>query len=408
MSSNTNGKPSPLVAVFVISDLEFGGLQRQIINVANYMDEERCRVYICSLAECVPMASVLKHREQRLKIILRRSRFDLSVVPRLARLLRETGADIVYNNLFDSTIAGRLAGRWARRPAVIDSEANTNYKLKRIEAVAFRLTRWCNDMTIANSRAGAAWQSRLLGQSADTYRVVYNGVDTDRFHPREAAAARASLGLSGAEPVMGMFASFKPQKNHIVWLRAARRVAERFPDLKLLFVGDELFKGGSNSTEYKKNLSQAVDDLGLRSRCLFAGNRPDVENYYNVCAATVLPSLYEGMPNVALESMACGVPVIATDVADNAYLIPDGQAGFIVPVNDEDALADRVCRLLADSPLRQRLSGYAREWMAREFSCKKFADNTLAVFQEALARRSGRRPAGLREGALSGHNPSSI
>lgn len=381
-----------MVAVFVISDLEFGGLQRQILNVANYMNERQCQVYLCSLAECVPLAAVLKDRDRRLKLILRKAKFDFTVVPRLARFLRQVRADVVYNNLFDATIAGRLAARLARRPVVIDSEANTDYKLKRSNAIALRLTRWCNDMTIANSRAGAAYQSRLLGQPADSYRVVYNGVDVERFKPTEVSRIRQELGLKENQPVVGMFASFKPQKNHPLWLRAARKVIDRVAGVKLMFVGDELFKGGSNSLAFKKTISRTVDELGLREHCLFLGNRPDVENYYNICDVTVLPSLYEGMPNVALESMACGVPVIATNVADNASLILDGRTGYVIPLGDEEILAGRVCRLLLDQNLREQMSKQAQAWMAGEFSCRKFADNTLAVFKEAIALRDGRRP----------------
>jgi glycosyltransferase involved in cell wall biosynthesis len=392
MSREAAKNGSPLVAVFVISDLEFGGLQRQILNVANYMDEQQCQVYLCSLADCVPLADVLKNRESRLKLILRRSRFDFTVVPRLTRFLRQVRADVVYNNLFDATIAGRLAGRIAGRPVVIDSEANTDYKLKRLDAIALRLTRWCNDMTIANSRAGAAYQSRLLGQPPGTYRVVYNGVDVERFKPIEVSQLRRELGLKENQPVVGMFASFKPQKNHPLWLRAARKVLDRIPDVKLMFVGDELFKGGSQSLAFKKTIRDAVDQLGLERHCLFLGNRPDVENYYNLCDVTVLPSLYEGMPNVALESMACGVPIIATNVADNASLILDGRTGYVIPVGDEQILADRVCQVLLDRSLREQMSRHGQAWMAGEFSCRKFADKTLAVFKEALAFRAAGHP----------------
>ncbi|HEX3716450.1 MAG TPA: glycosyltransferase [Verrucomicrobiae bacterium] len=401
MKSQPHSVHAPLVAVFVISDLEFGGLQRQIVNVANYMDDNLCQIYLCSLADCVPLSAVLRDKEKRLKLILRRGKYDFTVVPRLARFLREVQADIVYNNLFDATIAGRLSGRWAGRPAIVDSEANTDYKLKFSNAVALRLTRWCNDVTIANSRAGAAYQSRLLGQSPETYRVVYNGVDVERFKPGNSSALRAELGLKESQPVVGMFASFKPQKNHPLWLRAAKKVVERIPDVKLVFVGDELFKGGSNSLEFKKTISKTVDDLGLRPHCLFLGNKSDVENYYNICTLTVLPSLYEGMPNVALESMACGVPIVATNVADNAHLIRDGQTGFVIPLGDDQILADRVCQLLLDPSLRQRMSQEGRRWMAGEFSCRKFADKTLAVFREAIVLRTTGRLIPQREGLVS-------
>ena len=379
-----------MVAVVVISDLEFGGAQRQVVELANSMNENHCRIYVVSLADYVPLADSLKNRDARFKFILRRSRFDFSVVFRLARFLREVRADIVHSYLFDATIAARLAGRLARRPVVIDTERNTDYTLKKIEAVAFRLTRWCNDMTIANSRAGAAFNSRVLKQPLSIYRVVHNGVDTERFQPRDRSQLRAELGIKPDELIVGMFASFKPQKNHPLLLKAARKALDQGAQFRLLLVGDELYKGMSNSVEFKQTIQKTVDDLQLRPHCIFAGTRKDVERYYNVCDITALPSLFEGTPNVALESMASGVPVVATNVSDNSYIVPDGRAGFVVELNDEDAMANRLVRLLKDKALRESVSRSAREWVLEEFSCARLAEKTLAIYREAVQMRAAR------------------
>jgi glycosyltransferase involved in cell wall biosynthesis len=154
-----------------------------------------------------------------------------------------------------------------------------------------------------------------------------------------------------------------------------------------LFVGDELYMGMSGSVSYKYEVEALVDDLGLRKNCIFAGNKQDVENWYSLCDLTVLPSLFEGTPNVALESMACGVPVVATDVSDNRFVIPDERAGFIVPLDDEACLAERICRLLEDASLRSRMSATAREWVTAEFSGPRLAEKTADVYEELLQSR---------------------
>jgi len=401
MSNSLQQPRSPLVAVVVISDLEFGGAQRQVVELANSMNENHCQVHVVSLADYVPLADSLKNRQERFKFILRRARFDFSVVFRLARFLRQVRADIVHSYLFDATIAARLAGRLARRPVVIDTERNTDYVLKRKEAIAFRLTRWCNDMTIANSRAGAAFNSRALNQPLSIYRVVHNGVDTDRFQPRPQSQLRAELGIQPHELVIGMFASFKPQKNHPLLLKAARKVLDLGVRFRLLLVGDELYKGGSNSVEFKQRIQKTIDDLNLREHCIFAGNRKDVERFYNVCDITALPSLFEGTPNVALEAMASGVPVVATNVADNAYIVPDGRAGFIVELNDEAAMADRIGCLLNDKSLRESMSRSARAWVLEEFSCARLAEKTLAVYREAVQIRAAGKSVAFQPATLS-------
>ncbi|HEX4121059.1 MAG TPA: glycosyltransferase [Verrucomicrobiae bacterium] len=379
-----NAQERPIVAVLAVSDLEFGGAQRQIVELVNNMDPAVCELHVCSLSDYVPLAKAMRLGAGRLNFVLRRFRFDFTVVPRLARLLKKVKADVVHSYLFDATIAARLASLLARRTAVIGSERNTDYKFKRSDFLALKATQRWNDLTIANSRAGANFNSRVFHEPLSRYCVVHNGVDVTRFDRRDPARIRQELGLAPDQPVIGMFASFKPQKNHPVWLAAARQVIQRVPNAKLMFVGDELYKGGSDSIEFKKSINQTVDDLGLRDHCLFLGNRLDVEDCYNACTLTVLPSLYEGTPNVVLESMACAVPIVASNVSDNAYIVRDGETGFVVPVNEEVTLADRVCRILLDPALRRRLADEARSWVVREFSCRRLAEKTVDAYRKAL------------------------
>lgn len=380
----------PRVALVVISDLEFGGAQRQVVELANNMDLERFEVHVACLHDYIPLAAKLTHSSRRVHVIRRRHKFDFTVVPRLARLIRRLGATVVHGYLFDAEIASRLAGRLTGA-AVIGSERNTNYRMKRINLAAYRATRLCHDLTIANSNAGADFNSHLLGQPRHLYRVVHNGVDADRFQPGTEPKLRAELGIPVGDRVVGMFASFKPQKNHPLLLRAAVKILAEIPNTRFLFVGDELFMGMSGSVDFKRAILALVDELGLKHRCTFAGNRKDVERCYRACDVTVLPSLFEGTPNVALESMASGVPVVLTDVSDNSYVVPDGQAGFVVPVGDESRLAQCIIRLLRDDQLRADLGRQARAWTVAEFSGRRLAEKTADVYEEAIALRAPSR-----------------
>ena len=383
--------PEPLRLVLVISNLEFGGAQRQVVELANNLDAQRVEVLVCSLSSYVPLGTSLQRREARLRIIEKRFKFDVSVVPRLARLLRAHRADVVHSYLFDADIAARLAGRLARTPVVVGSERNTDYSLKRRQLFAYRATFGAVDLVIANSHAGAAFNRTTLGHDAAIYRVVHNGVDTERFTPADAVQARRDLGLDGDTPVVGMFASFKEQKNHPLFFAAAQLVRQRCPRVRFMLVGDELHAGMHGSRDYKQLMDRRIDELGLRDHCLLLGNRADVERLYPACHVSVLPSLFEGTPNVALESMACGVPAVVTDVADNRLIVPDGQAGFVVPLGDEGALAERIVRLLQDDPLRTRMGQDARLWVEQHYSSQRLAEKTATVYREGLAMAGRRR-----------------
>ncbi len=376
----------PFVVVLVISNLEYGGAQRQVVELVNNADPARCNMHICSLSAYVPLAERLHDRHRSLHVVQKRFKFDVSIVPRLARLLRKLRADVVHGYLFDAQIAARLAGWIAGTPVVVGSERNTDYHVKRRQLLAYRLTRRLVDAVIANSRAGAAFNRRMLGHDPAQYRVIHNGVDPDRFRPRDPSAARAALGIAVEERVVGMFGSFKAQKNHPMLLAAAVDVLQRCPRTRFLFVGDELYAGMRGSTEYKRFIRTLVEELGIRERCLFLGNRDDVEQLYSACDLTVLPSRYEGTPNVVLESMACGVPVVCTEVSDNAQIVPHGRAGYVVPLDDQAALADRILELLQDEPIRRRMGADAREWVVREFSTASLVRKTVDVYEQLLQR----------------------
>jgi glycosyltransferase involved in cell wall biosynthesis len=385
LSARKNGTTQQSkVALLLISSLEFGGAQRQVIELANNMDPEKYEVHVCSFADYVPLADTLRNAGERLHIIRKAHKFDFRVVPKLARLMRKLNVDVLHTFLFDAEFYGRLAGRLARIPAIIGSERNTDYVSLRRHHWAFRLTRSCTSLIIANSRAGADFNSRTFGVPASKFRVVYNGVDTRRFQPADSSGLRRQLGLSSRHRIIGMFGSFKAQKNHPLLLRAAKQVVTAFPDARFLFVGDELYMGMTDSVSCKQQILALVKELGLSNYCLFPGNQSDVENWYPLCDLTVLPSLFEGTPNVALESMACGVPVVATDVSDNSIVIPDGRTGFIVPLHDEEAMAERILRLLTDESLRRRMSEDARNWAVSQFSGPRLAEKTAQIYDEAL------------------------
>ena len=283
--------------LLVISNLEYGGAQRQVVELANHMDTDRFDVHVCSLSPYVPLSSVLTDADRRLHIIHKKFKFDLSVAWRLARLMKRLGTEIVHGYLFDAEIATRLAGQIARQSVVIGSERNTDYFLKKIQLATYRVTRPWVDLVIANSNAGAAFNRRTLGHAESQYRVIHNGVNIELFRRVDGGPVRRELGFADNDFVVGMFASFKEQKNHPLIFAAAKRVLEKTSDAMFLFVGEELHRGMHGSDAYKRSMDELVVKLGIGERCKFIGNRDDVAQVYSACDITVLPSLFEWPPN---------------------------------------------------------------------------------------------------------------
>jgi glycosyltransferase involved in cell wall biosynthesis len=374
-----------ICVALVVDDLGYGGAERQVIELANNIDRNRFDVHVCTLGNHLPLRSQLKLAEHNLHVIARKIRFDFTVVLRLAHLLRELKADIVHGYLFSAEIASRLAGRIAGTKLIIGSERNANrIEIRKSNVLAYRVTQRCVDMIIANSHAGAESHRRTFNRPASGYRVVHNGVDTERFRPGDGTAIRNKLGIRKESSVIGAFANFKKQKNHAMLFRTFRVVLESFPEAQLLLVGDEPTDSKGRLVSYRTQLDQLVDELGIRQQCVFLGHQNHTEHIYPACDITVLPSLHEGTPNVLLESMACGVPVVATNVCDNHYIIRDGETGHLMEVGDETGMARQITRLLADRARRQAMGRNGREWVMREFSTKRLAEKMEAIYIDLL------------------------
>ena len=384
IASSDQGRINVLL---LISSLEHGGAERQVVELANHMDENRFDVTICSLSKHVPLAAGLRRRDQRLVIIPRHRRFEWKPILGVASLMRERKIHLVHCFLFDAEMIGRIAARLARLAAVVASERNTDYQRPRLHAWSLRLTRSWFDVMIANSESGKRFNIRTLGLSSSRIHVIRNGVDVAKFRPLNVSVLRRHMRIPSTAPVVGMVAAFKKQKRHEDFFILAGRVLQRFPACKFLCVGEPLRENLQGSEDYHEEVKSMVRANGLVKHVLFLGHRQDMPEIYNLCDVTVLTSSREGTPNVLLESMACGVPVVATDVSDNVHLVPGGDVGYIVGVGQVDEMGDRVCHLLADARKRQERGRVAREWIVREFSAHALARKTEAVYVDILKKK---------------------
>jgi glycosyltransferase involved in cell wall biosynthesis len=387
----------PARVLFVVSSLEHGGAERQVVELVRGLDPARFEAFVCSLSDDVPLALALPDRA-RLAVVRKRFRFDAATVPRVARVMRRLGPDLVHAFLFDAEIVARAAARLAGVRVVVASERNSDYRRPLVQRAALRLTRRWVSALVANSEAGRLFAIRTQGLSPEKVHVIHNGVDVERFRPGDAAEARRSLALEAGVPVVGMVASFKPQKNHLMFAEVARRVLSARPDALFLCAGEPLRGAGGpfslrsgtgahrHVAAYHREVSRALEQGGLAGRCRLLGQVPDIERVYRACDLTVLTSRHEGTPNVVLESMACGVPVVVTDVADNATVVPEGVAGAVVPSGDAAAMAARVLGLLADERTRRQMGAAARRHVQERFSTAAMAGRTAALYERLLGR----------------------
>lgn len=385
---STTGRSRRLRVLLLSSSLHYGGAERQVVQLAKHLDRTRFAPVLCSLDGTRTLFD-LDPSPTPLLVAKRRARFDPLPFLKVGWFLRRWKIDIVHCFLFDAEIIGRLTGRLSGVAGVIGSERNSDYPSMPIRERVLRVTRPLVDLLIANSHAGKRYATTRLGFPPGRVAVVHNGVDTERFRLRDRTLARARLGFPGDRPVVGMFASFKEQKNHAMYFRVARRILDRRPDTRFLCVGHTPWNDRS-ARKYAASLRQLSAELRLDDHLSFLTDRNDIEELYPACDVSVLTSQREGTPNVVIESMACGVPVIATDVADNALILDDASGGGVVPLDDDEAMCARVSHLLEDKEALRQSGLRARTAAVERFSLPQWASSIGSLYEATHDERLGR------------------
>lgn len=293
---------------------------------------------------------------------------------RAHRLIRRLGPDVVHAHSAKAGLAARLALR-GRVPTVYQPHA---WSFEAVEGRTARLAR-------AWERRAACWTDRVLcvseaerrtGEQAEIaarWAVVHNGVP--EAVPGTRAAARAALpqlaGVPADAPLVVCVGRLCRQKGQRTLLSAWSRIAAEVPAAWLALVGD-----GPDRQELSRTAP---------GRVLFAGASDEVNRWYAAADLVVLPSRWEGMALTPLEAMACGRPVVVTDVGGARECLPPGQQeACLVPPGDPQALAVSVTRLLLEPELRDFMGEAARKHVRADFDVRRTAASVLRLYHELL------------------------
>jgi L-malate glycosyltransferase len=246
------------------------------------------------------------------------------------------------------------------------------------QALACRLA----DCVIANSYAVRDWL-RKQGLGLYDIQVIPNGIKMPA--PRrddEPSPIREEFRIDRKCPLIAVVARLVRTKGLEYFLDAAATIASRYPSARFLIVGE-----ANIEPPYRRELEQRAKNLNLTDRLFFIGQRNDVPQIMREIDISVQPSLSESFSNTLLESMANGVPVLATNVGGNPEVMTDGESGILVPPADAGALSRGMAQLLESSDLARRLGREAREKVSREYSLDCLLRRTENLYVTLLEGR---------------------
>ena len=319
------------------------------------------------------------------EIIPERRRFDLSVLPKLRRVINEHRPDIVVTHsvkshflLWRSHISRKCP--WV---AFHHGYTSTDRKMR----VYNRLDRWslpATDRIITVCQAFARDLSRNTGVALDRISVMHNSIRAQlRATDTEALAVRSGFGIAADESLILAVGRLSKEKAHIDLIAAFCRLRASNPEVKprLIIVGDGPERG---------RLEAAADSFGCKEGVFFAGQLSDVWPFYSAADVFVLPSHSEGSPNVLLEAMAAGIPIVATAVGGVPEMVEHDQSALLVPANDPSALADAIARVLTEEELAQRLTTNASALVGTRHTPENYVRSLIEIYCEVVKARQNK------------------
>ncbi len=244
------------------------------------------------------------------------------------------------------------------------------------------------DCVIVNSRAMADQLSKTGTKT--TIRVITNGVDTNRFAPAPTTQTRYTirqrLGIAPDAPLVVTVGSVEPRKGSDLLLAAWAKVVAAYPQSHLVFVGPRPYLEEPGLAAFRQKLERLVSHSGAAAHIHFVGQVENVEAYLQAADLFVFSSVREGLPNVVLEAMATGLPVITTRFIGLSEELGHPDKHFLAVEQDPDLLGEGIKQLLGNPTLRSRLSGAGRAWVAAEMALGKILDQYAALYRELGVR----------------------
>lgn len=369
-----------LSLVFLITDLDYGGAETQLVNLVTRLKVRGWDVRVVSMLPPQAFTDELKQTGIPLATLnMRRGVADPRAVFRLVKMLREWKPWILTSFMFHANLLGRIAGRLAGVPINISSVRTENMGGALRERI-MRLTDWMGDITITNSRIVAGNLTKQGVVPAERVCVIANGLVLDKFVVTNSnkQEVRRDLGVAEEDFLWLAVGRLEEPKDYPNLLQAFRIVLNKYEA--------QLYVAGQGSLT--EDLERQAIELGISDRVVFLGLRRDIPQLLQVADGFVLSSAWEGLPNTVMEAMAAAKPVVATSVGGVPELVQEGKTGYIVPPRNPKALALAMEKMMALSAEERSEMGKAgRAHIEANYSLERVVDQWEELYMELLQKR---------------------
>jgi glycosyltransferase involved in cell wall biosynthesis len=381
-------QPTPLRVHILIDSLTWGGAEMLLADLAAGAKSASIELSVAYLSDVngSPAAEGLRRQGIEPELVPVRRMLEARAVPRLRRHLARVAPDVVHTHLALADVLGTVAARSLGIPSVstihllarqaTGRRYDASWRGRARDRLAALVRRRAGARVIAVSDAACEAYLQTGWDDSSHVVTVHNGIARTA---RQSAGerVRAELGIEPDALVVSTVTVLRAGKGHDLAIAAVRRLMERFPQMRLVLLGDG---------PAREEIHRLVAPLGPAA--ILTGHRDDVMDLLMATDVLLHPTQVDAFPTALLEAAAAEVPVIATAVGGIPEIVEDGRTGFLLAFPPRpDTLAERLEALLADESLRRSLGRAAREDFLQRFTADRWLARLRAVYDDVLAER---------------------
>ncbi len=358
----------------LVEGFNFGGAETKLLELVQNMDARRFDTTVISLGLGNEIKDRFQQLDCRVLTFQRQHRFDFGLMKRLKKFIQDENIDIVMTTLFYADVLGAMVGHKAGAKGVFSWETISSPKwLKPHRLWGYRYAIRRADKVISVSQATADWLVAKRKVPREKIEIIPYGVNLNEFKSEPLTIKRQDVGIPENHIVVGQVSRLDEQKGHRYLIEAAQRIVRKNENVTFVLVGD-----GPKRTE----IEQEIEEKRLTHHFVLLGFRRDVPGLLRLFDIFTLPSLYEGLPNVVLEAMASGLPVVATPVDGTKEAVVNQETGLFVPVKDPEILANTLVELINNPEKRKSFGKAGRQRVEEKFSLR----HQVRKFEELYTR----------------------
>jgi glycosyltransferase involved in cell wall biosynthesis len=375
-------KKNKISVMFPVNFLGVGGAEQQLLELVKGMDKSRFKPFVVTL---YPGGELYEEIQQipdvEIATVNRKGKLDFLVLSRMFSLLRRNKIDIIQPFSTPAALFGLLSALVNLTPVKIMTErggfrAGNSLGFQFYQKMQDYLTRFTN-LVVANSEAGKDY---LISRGIDPARikVIYNGINIKRLVPdlKKVEQIMNQMNVPENGKVIGMVASFFPDKDHSMFIKGAKIIHQSVPQTKFALLGEG---------PLRPSMESMVKEYGLESAFIFFGSQRDIASYiscFNISCLCADDS--EGCSNVILESMALGKPVVATDGGGNRELVKNTNTGLLVPMQDHQAFATAVLTYLKEPDQARETAKRAQKMVLERFGLSRMVHDYEQLYEQIM------------------------